>query len=68
MITVRARRWLAIGLFGMAGSIGAFGAGASLATKLERRIHGVSIAKIPVHDLTQAAHHHAPPPNAVAKK
>ncbi|WP_394837119.1 hypothetical protein LVJ94_09450 [Pendulispora rubella] len=51
MFSMRARRWLAIGVLGLAGSIGAFSVGASVAGRLERHMHSVSVAKIPVHDL-----------------
>jgi len=71
MISMRTRRWLAIGLFGAAGSAGAFGVGASLATKLERHTHSVSVAKIPVRELSEAMRRTSPPPSppsAVAKK
>ena len=55
MISVRARRWLAIGALGLAGSVGAFSVGANVASRLERHMQSVSIAKIPVHNLVQAA-------------
>ncbi|WP_394847607.1 hypothetical protein LZC95_09095 [Pendulispora brunnea] len=55
MISMRARRWLAIGVLGLAGSVGAFSVGAGVAARLERHMSSVSIAKIRVHDLAQAA-------------
>ncbi|HWL85929.1 MAG TPA: hypothetical protein VNO21_09010 [Polyangiaceae bacterium] len=66
MDSMGARRWLAIGLFGIAGSGAAFGLGATLATKLEQHAQSVSIAKIPVSDLIHPSS--APARTAVAKK